>query len=145
MAMKRSGTRPRTDKGDGELAAASVRAYLAALAPAARGRMQKIRAIVRAATPGAIEHFSYGIPGFRLAGQALVWYAAFRQHISLYPMTPTLLRVHRIDVSRYETSKGTVRLPLDQPLPVPLVKRLVKARAAEVRKTNVAKRLTIGR
>jgi len=116
-------------------ATAAVRAYIAARPPAVRKRLQQIRAIVlatlRATAPAAVEHFSYGIPGFRLAGQALVWYAAFKQHIGLYPITPALLRAHRIDVSGYATSKGTVRLPLDEPLPVALVKRLVKARAAE--------------
>jgi uncharacterized protein YdhG (YjbR/CyaY superfamily) len=113
----------------------AVTAYLATLPPPVRARMRQIRAIVRATAPGAVEHFSYRIPGFRLDGRPLVWYAAFRQHISLYPITPTLLRAHRIDVSGYETSKGTIRLPLDEPLPAPLVKRLVKARAAEVRST----------
>ena len=114
---------------------AAVAAYLAALPPPVRARMRQIRAIVRAAVPGAVEHFSYRIPGFRLAGRQLVWYAAFKQHIGLYPITPTLLRAHRIDLSGYETSKGTIRLPLDEPLPAPLVKRLVKARAADVRST----------
>ena len=131
--------RARTAKDPRNKAAASLRAavaaYLAALPPPVRARMRQIRAIVRAAAPGAVEHFSYRIPGFRLDGRTLVWYAAFRQHISLYPITPALLRAHRIDLSGYETSKGTIRLPLDEPLPAPLVKRLVKARAADVRST----------
>ena len=112
-------------------ATVKTRAYIAARPPVVRKRLQQIRAIVGAATPAAVEHFSYGIPGFRLAGQVLIWYAAFKRHIGLYPITPALLRAHRIDVSGYETSKGTVRLPLTEPLPVALVKRLVKARAAE--------------
>jgi len=116
-------------------AAAAVAAYLAALPPPVRARMRQIRAIVRATAPGAVEHFSYRIPGFRLDGRTLVWYAAFKQHISLYPITPALLRAHHIDLSGYQTSKGTIRLPLDEPLPAPLVKRLVKARATEVRST----------
>ena len=116
--------------------AAEVRAYLAALSPAARRRMQQIRAIIRAVAPGATEHFSYGIPAFRLEGLPLIWYAAFKSHTSLFPCGPTLARAYRIDLSRYETAKGTVRFPLDAPLPVALVKRLVRARAAEAKKSG---------
>ena len=114
-------------------AAAEVRAYLAALPPAVRQRLQQIRAIVRATAPAAVEHFSYRMPGFRLEGKTLVWYAAFKNHTSLFPITPALLRAHRIDVAGYVTSKGTIQFPLDAPLPAALIKRLVKARAVEVR------------
>jgi uncharacterized protein YdhG (YjbR/CyaY superfamily) len=137
--------RARPAKDSSKQAAASVRAYLAAQPPPVRARLRQIRAIVLAVAPGAVEHFSYGVPGFRLDDQALVWYAAFKRHTSLYPITPALLKAHRIDVSDYETSKGTIRIPMDAALPAPLVKRLVKARVAEVRKTSRAKRLRMGR
>lgn len=119
---------------DARKAATQVRAYFAALPPVVRKRMQQIRAIIRAVAPGATEHFSYGIPAFKLEGEPLVWYAAFKRHTSLFPCGPVLARAYRIDLSRYETAKGTVRFGLDAPLPVALVKRLVRARAAEVRK-----------
>jgi uncharacterized protein YdhG (YjbR/CyaY superfamily) len=117
-----------------------VRKYIAALPVAARKRMQQIRAIIRGVAPGAVEHFSYRIPAFKLEGQPLIWYAAFKHHTSLYPITPALTRVHGIDLSDYATSKGTIRLPLTSPLPTALVKRLVKARVAEARARNALAR-----
>jgi uncharacterized protein YdhG (YjbR/CyaY superfamily) len=128
--------RARAAKGSPDQTAAArraVTAYFMALPPPVRTRMRRIRAIIRAAAPGAVEHFSYGVPAFRLHGRPLVWYAAFTRHIGIYPITPALLRGHRIDVSGYETSKGTIRLAAGEPLPVPLLKRLVKARRAEIR------------
>jgi uncharacterized protein YdhG (YjbR/CyaY superfamily) len=98
-----------------------------------RAALRSIRATVRATAPKALEHFSYGIPGFRLNGRPLVWYAAFKRHVSLYPMTAAIRRALADEITGYETSTGTIRLPLDEPLPVTLIKKIVKARAREAR------------
>jgi uncharacterized protein YdhG (YjbR/CyaY superfamily) len=110
-----------------------VSEYLAALPAGARRALRAVRATVRKAVPAATEHFSYGIPGFRIDGQPLVWYAAFKNHFSLYPMGTATRRAHAVALEGYETSKGTIRFPLSEPVPVALITKLVKARAAEAR------------
>ena len=113
--------------------ASQVKRYLSSLPPASRARLEQMREAIRTAAPTAVEHFSYGVPGFRLDDKPFVWYAAFKHHTSLYPMTDALRSAHAAELEGFETSKGTVRFPLSEPLPAALVRRLVKARAAEVR------------
>lgn len=112
---------------------ADVREYLASLTPDARRALRTVRAVVRSAVPAATDHFSYGIPGFRIDGQPLVWYAAFKSHFSLYPMGTATRRTFAAALEGYATSKGTIRFPLAEPVPVALVTKLVKARAVEAR------------
>jgi uncharacterized protein YdhG (YjbR/CyaY superfamily) len=104
--------------------------YLSTLTPMARRAVKQIRATVRSTVPGASEAFSYGILGFRLAGQPLVWYAGFANHVSLYPMTAALRRAHAAALEGYKTSSGTVQFPLSAPLPLPSAGRAGLTRCA---------------
>lgn len=109
---------------------ATVDDYIDQLPDPARSMVKKLRATIRAVAPAdATEVISYGIPAFRHNGM-LVWYAGFSSHCSLFPGAGVLRRF-KDDLKDYTVSKGTVRFPLDKPLPVALVRKLVKAKIAE--------------
>src|SRR5690349_15694115 len=98
-----------------------VDAYLAAVPEPARSTLMKVRAMIRAAVPAeATEAISYGMPAFKYKG-SLVAYAAFRGHCSFFPMSDTVLPAFADELKKYETSKGTIRFPMDKPLPAGLV------------------------
>ncbi|HVX65853.1 MAG TPA: DUF1801 domain-containing protein [Bryobacteraceae bacterium] len=114
--------------------------YLARVPEPARSTLNKIRAAIRAAAPAeATEGLSYGMPAFRYNGP-LVGYAAFSNHCGLYPMNPAVIVEFRDELQGYETSKGTIRFPVDRPLPAALVKKLVKARVRENERKGAKKR-----
>ena len=92
-----------------------------------------MRTAIRAVAPGAIEGKAYGIIGFKLDGRPLVYCAGFKRHTSLFPMTAGIRRAYAAELDGYKTATGTIQFPLDKPLPKGLVKKLVKARLAEVR------------
>ncbi|MBM3121096.1 MAG: hypothetical protein FJZ97_02785 [Chloroflexi bacterium] len=117
-----------SEKGPGD-----VVAYLASLQPEPRRRLEKLRGAILAAAPGAVEGFSYGVPAIRVGGKPVVCYAAAKTHYSLFPMSGAVMGAFAADLKAFHTSKGTIRFSMDKALPVLLVRRIVKARLAELR------------
>jgi uncharacterized protein YdhG (YjbR/CyaY superfamily) len=111
--------------------AASVDGYLADLPEDARATLEKVRAAMRGATPPSRREIGYGMPGFYLNGHPLAYYAAFKEHCSLFPASAAVVERFADELIRYEVAKGTIRFPIGKPPPVALVKKIVKARIEE--------------
>ena len=98
--------------------------------------MNKLREVIRKIVPAeATEGISYGMPVFKYK-RPLIGYAAFSDHCSLFPMSASVLAGLKDELKGYKTSKGTIRFPLDKAMPESLVKKLVKARIAEIEETK---------
>jgi uncharacterized protein YdhG (YjbR/CyaY superfamily) len=113
-----------------------VEAYLATVAADARKALQRLRRTLKAAAPEAEEGLSYGLPALRLDGRPLVCYSAAKAHCSFFPMSPAVIKAHKADLKAYSTSKGTIRFGADTSLPASLVRKLVRARVAELRRAS---------
>src|SRR5262249_13121693 len=105
--------------------------YLANVKLHHRETLQKLKQTIQIAAPKAEECISYGIPAFRLNGRSLVFFGAWRSHCAFYPGSAATLKNFRNELKNFQTSKGTIRFSPDKPLPVALVKKLVKMRIAE--------------
>jgi len=109
----------------------TVEEYLAVVPEPARTTLEKVRATIRAAAPAeATEVISYGMPAFRYKG-ALIAYAAFKDHCSLFPMSAALIAQMSVELAKFSTAKGTIRFPSDKPPSAALIRKIVKARVAQ--------------
>jgi uncharacterized protein YdhG (YjbR/CyaY superfamily) len=117
-----------------------VDAYIAKQAAEAQRALRRVRSVIRRVLPAAEETISYQIPTYRLRGQYVVYFAGWKKHWSLYPVTEPIRQELGVALSPYELSKGTVRFPLAEPVPVKLVERVVQAlaRAAAARSREKA-------
>jgi uncharacterized protein YdhG (YjbR/CyaY superfamily) len=109
--------------------APDVDAYVAGFPPEIRARLEKVRATIRKAAPQAVEGISYRIAGYTLEG-ALIYFAGFKHHIGVYPVPRASLEF-RDELAAYKGGKGTVQFPHDKPLPLDLIRRIVKFRVAD--------------
>jgi len=105
--------------------------YLAGLSDDKRNALEKLRKAIRAAAPKAEECISYRLPAFRLGGKLLVAFGATASHCAFYPMSSRTVAAFKNELREFETSKGTIRFQVANPIPSALVRRLVKARIAE--------------
>jgi uncharacterized protein YdhG (YjbR/CyaY superfamily) len=131
--MKKSASAKRSSAAKPKPAAApkSIDDYLASVPNPARSTLQKVRAAIRSALPpAATESISYKIPAFR-HGEVVIWFAAFANHCSLFP-TGHIIDKFKGDLKPYTLSKGTIQFPTDKPLPASLIRKMVKARFAQI-------------
>jgi len=108
----------------------SIDDYLAKVPEDARAVLEKLRATIKTVAPDAAETISYQVPTFKHHG-SLVGFAAFKEHLSFFLMSTSAMEAHAEELEAYDTSKGTIRFPVDKPLPAALVKKLVRARMKE--------------
>jgi uncharacterized protein YdhG (YjbR/CyaY superfamily) len=106
-------------------------AYLAKLSSDKRATLERVRRAIRAAAPQAQEGMSYGMPAF-IQGKAIAGYAAAARFCSYYPMSGRVVATLKGDLAKYQVTKGSIHFPIGKPLPPALVRRLVKARLAEI-------------
>ena len=117
----------------------SVDDYLAAQPIEARGMLEQVRAVIRAALPDAEERISYQIPAYRGAGGTFLYFAGWKAHYSIYPASAALVAAFAEELQPYELSKGTIRFPYDAPIPEELIGRIARFRADEAAEKARAK------
>lgn len=104
--------------------------YFSAFPAETQAIMQQVRETIKKAAPGAEELISYAMPAYKLNGRALVYFAGYKNHIGFYA-TPTGHEEFKKELSVYKQGKGSVQFPLDKPMPLDLIKRIVKFRVKE--------------
>ena len=114
------------------MTAKTIDEYIAASADRARPILRRIRSIVRKAAPEAVETISYGIPTFKLDGRVLIHFAAFKNHIGLYPPVKGDAAIEKA-TKPYAGEKGNLKFPLDERIPYDLIERIVKLKVRQRR------------
>ena len=110
----------------------SVDEYIAAQPEGVRPKLEQVRAAIRAAVPEAVEEIGYRMPGYKLHGKPMLYFAGFKDHYSLFAASGTFLSALEDELRGYELRKGTIHFPLTKPVPVKLITRIAKLRAAGI-------------
>jgi uncharacterized protein YdhG (YjbR/CyaY superfamily) len=114
----------------------SVDDYIDSQPQSARGVLVRLRSIIQKVLPGAEEVISYQIPAYKLNGRAVIYFAGWREHYSLYPADDQLKTAFKDELARFEVSKGTIRFPLSEPIPAKLIEGITKFRAKQASKAR---------
>ena len=117
----------------------SVNDYIASQPEPAQGVLKRVRSTIRRTLPDAEESISYRIPMYKLHGDPVIYFAGWKRHFSLYPVTAKVVVACKIELASYEVKKGTIRFLLSDPVPVMFIERIAKFRAKEVAKRENAK------
>ncbi len=117
----------------------TVDEYLSYFPKTVQGQLDTLRSAIKKAAPGTTELISYNMPAYKQHG-ILVYFAGYKNHIGFYP-TPSPIRMFKDELTRYKVSKGAIQFPIDQPLPLGLIAKIVKFRVKEDREKVLAKRL----
>ena len=113
----------------------SVDEYIAAQPDTVQRKLEQVRAAIRSVVPEAIEGIGYRMPGYKLHGKPMLYFACFKEHYSLFAASGTFFATLEDELRGYELRKGTVHFPLGKPVPVRLISRIAKLRAAGIAAT----------
>jgi uncharacterized protein YdhG (YjbR/CyaY superfamily) len=117
----------------------SIDEYIASRPESVRPILERVRRTIKEAVPEAEETISYQMPAYKLRGRAVLYFAGWKEHYSLYPSTARLTVAFKTELKSYEVAKGTIRFPLSEPVPVKLIEGIAKFRAMEVAASDKAK------
>src|SRR4029077_17272368 len=110
---------------------ASIAGYIAAQPKAVQGALKRVRSAIRKAIPQAEESLSYKIPTYKIDGRVVIYFAGWAKHYALYPSGPKAIARFKKQLAPYQVSKGTIRFPLSEEVPVKLIAAIAKFRAGE--------------
>jgi uncharacterized protein YdhG (YjbR/CyaY superfamily) len=113
----------------------SVDEYIAGQSEVVRQKLEQVRAAIRRAVPEAVEGIGYRMPGYKLHGKPMLYFAGFKAHYSLFAASGTFFAALEDELKGYDLRKGTVHFPLTKPVPVKLISRIAKLRAAGIAAT----------
>jgi uncharacterized protein YdhG (YjbR/CyaY superfamily) len=118
----------------------SVDEYIASQPDIAQHVLERVRATIRKTVPRAAEVISYQIPAYKMSGGTVLYFAGWKQHYSLYPASARVVETFEEELATYKVSKGTIRFPLSEAVPVRLIARIARLRAKEVAELEKAKK-----